>query len=114
MRRLHAFTSIASLLSATAAVAASPLQPRALNALPYASVSPQGWLLEELQVQANGLSGAFPEFWGPVTNATWIGGNNKYEDWVEIFPYVLNGYVGQALLLKDPNGDTHTVLVSCC
>lgn len=55
----------------------------------------------QLQAQADGLSGHFLEFWAPINNSTWLGGNNYDEDWVEIFPYFLQGYVPQAILLRD-------------
>jgi hypothetical protein len=80
----------------------SALLPRALNALPYSSITPTGWLRAELQVQASGLSGAFPDFWAPVNASQWLGGTDRTEDWMEIFPYVLVGYTGQALLLREP------------
>lgn len=47
------------------------------------------------------MSGHFASFWAPVANSTWVGGSNREEDWVEIFPYVLAGYVPQAILLND-------------
>ena len=35
-------------------------------------------------------------------NSQWLGGNSTTEDWVEIFPYVIAGYVPQAIQLNDP------------
>ena len=35
-----------------------PLTPRAFKPLPLGSVVPQGWLLEQLLIQANGVAGA--------------------------------------------------------
>ena len=78
------------------------LKPLAWSPLPYGSVFPSGWLLRQLQIQSSGLSGNFQNFWAPVANSTWIGGSNKEGDWVEIWPYVLQGYVPQAILLRDP------------
>lgn len=42
-------------LLALCGAAAGGLQPRAYTALPYASITPTGWLREELQVQVGRL-----------------------------------------------------------
>jgi hypothetical protein len=60
------------------------------------------WLQRQLRIQADGLSGAFPQFWGPVHDATWVGGANKEGDWVEIWPYVFAGFVPQAMRTLQP------------
>src|ERR1035437_2387843 len=44
----------------------SPLQLNAFSALPLGSVMPKGWLLEQLRLQAQGLSGHLDEFWGDL------------------------------------------------
>ena len=58
MARLHriawvAFALVASLSSITSA----DLAPRAFQPLPVGSVTPKGWLLAQLKLQAHGLSG---------------------------------------------------------
>src|SRR3954447_2170596 len=78
----------------------SPLQPNAFNALPLGSVMPKGWLLEQLRLQAAGLSGHLDEFWpdlGP--QSAWLGGAG--EGW-ERGPYFLDGLVPLAYLTRDP------------
>ena len=69
-----------------AAGARSSLRSLAWSPLPHGTVSPEGWLARQLQIQGNGLSGHFASFWAPVANSTWVGGSNREEDWVEIFP----------------------------
>ena len=76
-----------------------PLQPNAFNLLPLTSVRPSGWLLEQLRIQASGLSGHIDEFWpdlGP--NTAWLGGTG--EGW-ERGPYYLDGLVPLAYLTGD-------------
>ncbi|PYT30415.1 MAG: hypothetical protein DMG57_08310 [Acidobacteria bacterium] len=76
----------------------SPLEPNHFYLLPLTSVTPRGWLLNQLQVQASGLSGHLDEFWpdlGP--NSGWLGGSG--ESW-ERGPYFLDGLVPLAYLLK--------------
>ena len=62
-------------------------------------VMPKGWLLEQLRLQAKGLSGHLDEFWpdlGP--ESAWLGGNG--EGW-ERGPYFLDGLVPLAYLTGD-------------
>jgi hypothetical protein len=77
----------------------APLQPNAFNLLPLTSVKPTGWLLRELRIQANGLSGHLDEFWPDVgPNSGWLGGTG--ESW-ERGPYFLDGLVPLAYLTGD-------------
>src|ERR1039458_4495230 len=76
-----------------------PLQPNAFNALPLGSSMPKGWLLEQLRLQAQGLSGHLDEFWGDLgPQSAWLGGSG--EGW-ERGPYFLDGLVPLAYLTKD-------------
>src|SRR6267142_3974284 len=77
----------------------APLQPNAFNMLPLATVKPKGWLLDQLRIQANGLSGHLDEFWPDLgNNSGWLGG--KGESW-ERGPYFLDGLVPLAYQLQD-------------
>ncbi|HEY1493124.1 MAG TPA: beta-L-arabinofuranosidase domain-containing protein [Candidatus Solibacter sp.] len=77
----------------------TPLQPNAFNQLPLGSVMPKGWLLDQLKLQSEGLSGHLDEFWpdlGP--KSAWLGGTG--EGW-ERGPYFLDGLVPLAYLTQD-------------
>jgi len=68
---------------ATSALAApvpnrTPLRQNEFNQLPLGSVMPKGWLLDQLKLQAGGLSGHIDEFWpdlGP--KSAWLGGTGE-------------------------------------
>ena len=76
-----------------------PLHPAAFQALPLGAIKPRGWLLNQLRVQANGLTGHLDEFWPDVgPNNGWLGGEG--DSW-ERGPYYLDGLLPLAHLLAD-------------
>lgn len=74
------------------------LLPLTLQPPRLGSVTPQGWMRDQLQVQADGLTGHLDEFWPSVAQSRWIGG--ECEGW-ERGPYWLDGLVPLAFLLGD-------------
>ena len=55
-----------------------PLVPSVFQALPLGKVKPAGWLLDELKVQAGGLTGHLDEFWPDVgPDSGWLGGTGR-------------------------------------
>lgn len=77
----------------------APLIANAMYLLPLTSIKPKGWLRQQLQIQANGLTGHLDEFWPDVgPNSGWLGGTG--EPW-ERGPYYLDGLLPLAYLLDD-------------
>ena len=74
------------------------LYPPHFQALPLGAIRPQGWLLNQLQIQADGLTGHLDEFWPSVRDSRWIGGDCK--GW-ERGAYWLDGLISLAFLLND-------------
>jgi uncharacterized protein len=70
----------------------------AFEPLPLGAIKPAGWLKQQLQVQAAGLSGHLDEFWPDIKASAWFGG--KAEGWERV-PYWLDGLVPLAYLLDD-------------
>ncbi|OMF38117.1 hypothetical protein BK133_03655 [Paenibacillus sp. FSL H8-0548] len=69
------------------------------NELPLGAIKPEGWLRDQLSIQANGLTGHLDEFWSDVgPNSGWLGGEG--ESW-ERGPYYLDGLLPLAYLLED-------------
>jgi hypothetical protein len=78
--------------------AAPGLADPVFRPLPLGSIRPEGWLLRQLRLQADGLSGHLDEFWPDVGQSQWFGG--KAEGW-ERAPYWLDGVIPLAWTLDD-------------
>ena len=74
------------------------LLDQAYTPLPLSAIRPQGWLLDQLRIQAAGLTGHLDEFWPDIADSGWIGGNA--EGW-ERAPYWLDGLIPLAFVLDD-------------
>ncbi len=76
----------------------APLAPNKMAALPLGAIKPQGWLREQLETAAKGLSGRLHTFWEDVKDSAWRGAEGNA--W-ERAPYYLDGLVPLAYLLED-------------
>ena len=74
------------------------LHPPFFQPFPLGQITPRGWLLRQLQLQADGLTGHLDGFWPSVKDSRWIGGQS--EGW-ERGPYWLDGLIPLAFLLDD-------------
>lgn len=91
----------ASLCSQGPAAARPPsaLPQTYFRELPLGTIKPRGWLRDQLQAQANGLTGHLEDFWPDLgKESAWKGGSG--EGW-ERGPYYLDGLVPLAWLLED-------------
>jgi hypothetical protein len=77
---------------------ASGLEAPAYRPLPLGSIRAEGWLLRQLRLQREGLTGHLDEFWPDVAESQWFGG--AAEGW-ERAPYWLDGAIPLAFLLDD-------------
>jgi Beta-L-arabinofuranosidase, GH127 middle domain/Beta-L-arabinofuranosidase, GH127 catalytic domain len=98
MPRLLANSHSPTYFSKLIASSRPPLAQRAFNPLPLTSIEPLGWLRDQLEIQANGLSGHLDEVWPDVgPNSGWLGGSG--ESW-ERGPYYLDGLIPLAWQLN--------------
>jgi uncharacterized protein len=77
---------------------AKKLEPYAYQFFGCKEIQPRGWLLNQLQIQARGLSGKLDQFWPDIKDSQWIGG--RAEGWERV-PYWLDGFIPLAFLLDD-------------
>ncbi len=74
------------------------IQKNYFEQLSVKDISLKGWAYKQLRIQADGLSGALPEFWPDIKDSAYIGGDR--EGWERV-PYWLDGYIPMAFLLND-------------
>ena len=83
-------------------VAADGVQPVAMDVLPLGSVRPDGFLLERLKRQAEGLTGHAEELYADIGKSDWLTGGNRGGQFAwERGPYYAKGLVALALVLDD-------------
>lgn len=79
----------------------SPLVDNPFTPLPMGSITPQGWLHEQLLLQKKGLTGNSENIYHELnSNSAWLGGNEPDSDW-ERPPYYIKGLVNLAYTLND-------------
>ena len=67
--------------------------------MPLGSIAAKGWLLQQLRLSADGLTGHLDEVWEDVgPNSGWLGGTG--ESW-ERGPYWCDGLIPLAYILND-------------
>ena len=77
----------------------SPLASTPFSELPLGAIRPGGWLRDQMEIQAEGMTGHLDEFWSHVgPDSGWLGGDG--ESW-ERGPYYLDGLLPLAYLLED-------------
>jgi hypothetical protein len=92
-------------ITANALCAGIPaLRPPALQRLDVGAIKPLGWLKDELSLQAKGLSGQLPYFWGYFNNSAWMkehtdNGGQPHQ----FIPYYLNGLIPLSYQVHDDN-----------
>ncbi len=80
-----------------------PLQPNPLIPLPVGSIRARGWLLTQLQLMRDGMTGHLPELseWCKKEGSAWMSPEGEGERGWEELPYWLRGFGDTGYLLDD-------------
>lgn len=80
------------------------VRPAAMEKLPLGSVRAEGWLLKQLELQRDGLTGHAEELYDDIGKSDWLTGKHVGRDYAwERGPYYAKGLVTLALTLDDPS-----------
>lgn len=74
------------------------LKAQKYHAFSTNEIEPKGWLLDQLNIQANGLSGNLDKIWPDIKDSKYVGGDR--DGWERV-PYWLDGFIPLAYLLKN-------------
>jgi len=69
----YAAQPVGALLAPAASSPAPLLRAPALSRLAVGATKPQGWLRDELELQAAGITGLLPYFWHYLNSTAWMG-----------------------------------------
>ncbi|KAF8172706.1 hypothetical protein BJ912DRAFT_99531 [Pholiota molesta] len=98
MRGFFALLSVGTVFFG--ARAQTGLAPKKYLSLPLGQVKPSGWLMDQLNVQANGLAGHQHEFYDYVSQTDWMGGDSLYSNLEEAGSYWFNAIVANGVLVN--------------
>lgn len=81
----------------------APLAPSPFVKLPIGSITPQGWLRHQLELEADGMTGRLEEIseWCKFGDSAWASADGKGKFGWEELPYWLKGYGDLGYVLKD-------------
>jgi hypothetical protein len=107
-RWLLGFSVIASSCIVIAQSQAQLLHPPVLTRLPTGATKPNGWLKDELLLQAEGMTGQLPKFWHYLNHSDWMGSSKDpygREGGAprQFLPYYLNGLLPLSYQVDDDN-----------
>lgn len=81
----------------------APLEPLAFVKLPIGSITPEGWLRHQLELEAQGMTGHLEEIskWCKFEGNAWSSPDGQGHSGWEELPYWLKGYGDLGYVLKD-------------
>ena len=81
----------------------APLAPTPFRKLPVGAIKPEGWVLKQLQLQADGFVGHLTEIspWLEKKNNAWLSPTGEGDHGWEEVPYWLKGFGDLGYVLGD-------------
>ena len=81
----------------------APLAPSPFIKLPIGSITPKGWLRQQLQLETDGMTGHLEEIsrWCKFDGSAWTSADGLGDNGWEELPYWLKGYGDLGYVLKD-------------
>ena len=102
MGNLKRMVVVAAACAVAGGALAQGLAEPAMEVLPLGCVKPDGWLLEQLQKQADGLTGHAEELYDDIGKSDWLTGASVGKEFAwERGPYYAKGLVALAFVLDD-------------
>ncbi|KAL4749559.1 hypothetical protein BDW72DRAFT_194695 [Aspergillus terricola var. indicus] len=71
------------------------------NPFPLGTITATGWVLDQLELEVNGLVGHLYDFYRYVAGSTWVGGDWEYSELDEAAPYWFSYVVPLAWTIND-------------
>src|SRR5262249_29980192 len=80
-----------------------PLLPSQFMKLPIGNIIPRGWLRQQLELEADGMTGRLPEIskWCKFEGNAWVSSEGRGHSGWEELPYWLKGFGDLGYVLKD-------------
>ena len=100
----YQFAAVCTLLTVSAALVSNGAEVRAcaMERLPPGSVRPQGWLLKQMEMQRDGLTGHAYELYEDIGKSDWLTGGKRGGQFAwERGPYYAKGLTALAFALDD-------------
>ncbi|KAG6829924.1 hypothetical protein H0H92_002947 [Tricholoma furcatifolium] len=86
--------------------------PKKFLSIPLGNVRPAGWLMDQLQIQTNGMAGNLHNFYDYVADTDWMGGTSFYSNLEEAGSYWYPFFLGAIQMVEANSTLTDSVVTA--